>query len=66
VLSDIATGTTLATSAGTGASWMVRVNLYSLKDQELVNRLNGRLEKALQTMTTTSQQVVETVEKRMR
>jgi formiminotetrahydrofolate cyclodeaminase len=64
VLSDIATAARLAVSAGDGASWMVRVNVNSMKDQELVSTLNGRLEQALQILATVSQQVKETVEKR--
>jgi formiminotetrahydrofolate cyclodeaminase len=64
VLSDIATAAGLAVSAGDGASWMVRVNVNSMKDQELASTLNGRLEQALQTLSTVSQQVKATVEKR--
>jgi hypothetical protein len=43
---------------------MVRVNVTSMKDQELVGQLNHRLEQALQTLAAVSQQVKETVEKR--
>jgi formiminotetrahydrofolate cyclodeaminase len=64
VLSDIATASALAVSAGNGAAWMVRVNVTSMKDQELVGQLNHRLEQALQTLAAVSQQVKETVEKR--
>ncbi len=64
VLSDIATAAALAVCAGNGASWMVRVNVTSMKDQELVSKLNGRLAQALQTLSTVSQQVKEIVEKR--
>jgi formiminotetrahydrofolate cyclodeaminase len=64
VLSDIATAAALAVCAGDGASWMVRINVTSMKDQELAGKLNDRLEKALRTLSTVSQQVKETVEKR--
>ncbi|GAC1430207.1 MAG: cyclodeaminase/cyclohydrolase family protein [Ktedonobacteraceae bacterium] len=58
VLSDIATGTMLASSAGTGASWMVRTNLLAMKDLALVDTLSDRLNTALDTIATCSQQVI--------
>ncbi len=58
VLSDIATGTMLASSAGTGASWMVRTNLLVMKDLALVDKLSDRLNRALDTIATHSQQVI--------
>ncbi len=58
VLSDIATGTMLASSAGTGASWMVRTNLLAMKDLVLVDKLSTRLNTALDTIATCSQQVI--------
>jgi len=58
VLSDIATGTMLASSAGTGASWMVRTNLLAMKDLERVEKLSDRLNAALDTIATCSQQVI--------
>lgn len=61
VLSDIATGTMLASSAGTGASWMVRTNLLSMKDDEQVFTLSERLNAALDTIATHSQNVVSLV-----
>jgi len=64
VLSDIATAASLAVCAGNGASWMVHVNVNSMKDQELASTLNDRLEKALRTLSTVNQQVKEIVEKR--
>ena len=57
VLSDVATGTMLATSAGTGASWMVRANLRAMKDLEMVTILSERLGKALDTITEYTQQI---------
>lgn len=57
VLSDIATGVMLASSAGTGAAWMVQVNLQSLKDLELVTVLSNRLGTALDTITECGQQI---------
>jgi len=65
VLSDIATGTALASSAGTGAAWMVRTNLHALKDQEQVQKLNSRLSAALDTIAADSQQVIDTVGERV-
>ncbi len=61
VLSDIATGTMLSSSAGTGASWMVRTNLLAMKDLEQVNVLSDRLNTALDTISTCSQQVINLV-----
>ncbi len=40
VLSDVATGALLGASAGAGAAWMVRINLQSLQDDELVDVLS--------------------------
>ncbi len=64
VLSDVATGAALASSAGTGASWMVRTNLRAMKDLELVNALSKRLSTALDTIASYSQQVVNKVGER--
>lgn len=58
VLSDIATGALLGASAGTGAAWMVRVNLLSLKDDELVDVLSDRLGVALDIITKGNQQIL--------
>ena len=57
VLSDVATGAMLASSAGTGAAWMVRVNLQAMKDLEMVTVLSDRLGKALDTITIYTQQI---------
>jgi methenyltetrahydrofolate cyclohydrolase len=65
VLSDIATGTALASSAANGAAWMVRTNLRAMKDQERVQALNNRLSAALDTMMTDSQRVIETIGERV-
>ena len=51
VLSDIATGSTLASAAASGASWMVRVNIQGLKDQAQAEELDQRLNGALQAVT---------------
>ncbi len=64
VLSDIATATMLASSAGTGASWMVRTNLRSMKDLQQIEALGMRLSVALETITAASQQVVNIVGER--
>ncbi len=47
VLSDVANGAILASSAGEGAALMVRINLRTMKDDELVAELGGRLSRAL-------------------
>jgi methenyltetrahydrofolate cyclohydrolase len=47
VLSDIATGAILASSAGEGAALMVRINILALKNDELGVELGERLSKAL-------------------
>ncbi len=61
VLSDIAVASTLGSSAGIGASWMVRVNLHSMKDHERVDACYQRLNTALATIAAMNQQVVNTV-----
>ena len=43
VLSDVATGALLGASAGAGAAWMVRINLQSMQDVELVEAMGERL-----------------------
>ena len=47
VLSDVATGAILASCAGEGASFMVRINMRSLKNDKLVAELGDRLNTAL-------------------
>ena len=47
VLSDLATGAILASSAGEGAAFMVRINLRSMKDEKLKVELAERLNTAL-------------------
>jgi formiminotetrahydrofolate cyclodeaminase len=64
VLSDIATASTLATSAGNGAAWMVRVNLRSLKDESQVDLLNMRLSVALDELTGHCQRAIAVVMER--
>jgi len=61
VLSDVGTGAMLASSAGAGASWMVRANLGSIKDLEVVSVLSERLSVALELISTYSQQVTKIV-----
>src|SRR5579863_1210431 len=58
VLSDIAAGALLGASAGMGAAWMVRVNLQSMKDAELVDVLSDRLGVALDTITEWNQEIL--------
>jgi methenyltetrahydrofolate cyclohydrolase len=61
VLSDVGTGAMLASSAGAGASWMVRANLRAIKDLEAVNVLSDRLSIALKHISAYSQQITSTV-----
>ncbi|QBD77883.1 methenyltetrahydrofolate cyclohydrolase [Ktedonosporobacter rubrisoli] len=61
VLSDVATGTMLASSAATGASWMVRTNLKAMKDAARVKELDERLHVALDSISTGSQEVISIV-----
>ncbi len=57
VLSDVATGALLASSAGAGAAWMVRANLRAMKDLELVDVLSKRLSTALDEITEDSREI---------
>lgn len=57
VLSDVATGSLLASSAASGAAEMVRINLRSMKDPELVSVLTNRLNVALEDIAECSRQV---------
>ena len=64
VLSDIAAAAMFAASAGTSAAWMVRVNLKSLKDEEIIEVLSRRLSLALDELTSRCQQVTALVGER--
>jgi formiminotetrahydrofolate cyclodeaminase len=64
VLSDIATASTLASSAASGAAWMVRVNVQGLKDQEQAEVLNHRLNVALHAVTEGCQRVIQVIGER--
>ena len=64
VLSDIAVGSMLASSAGASAAWLVRVNLSSLNDLELVNVMSDRLTAALDSIAETNAQVTSIVGER--
>jgi formiminotetrahydrofolate cyclodeaminase len=57
ILSDIGTGSMLASSAGAGAGWIVRINLRAMQDLELAQVLSDRLSRALETISTTSEQI---------
>jgi formiminotetrahydrofolate cyclodeaminase len=57
MLSDVATGSLLASSAANGAAEMVRINLRSMKDPELVSVLTNRLNVALEDIAESSQQI---------
>jgi formiminotetrahydrofolate cyclodeaminase len=65
VLSDVATGAWLATSAANGASWMVRINLAALKDAGRVQALRERLDRAMNEVASGNQQVQEIVGSRV-
>lgn len=58
VLSDVATGALLGASAGAGAAWMVRINLQSLQDVELVDVLSDRLSAALDSITVLNAEIL--------
>jgi len=64
VLSDVATGAMLASSAATGAAWMVRANLQAMKDLEMIAILSDRLGNALDVITEYSQQITTIVGER--
>jgi methenyltetrahydrofolate cyclohydrolase len=64
VLSDIATASTLASSAASGASWMVRVNTQGLKDQARAEELEYRLNVALYTVTEGCLRIVQVIGER--
>jgi len=64
VLSDIATGSTLASSAAAGAAWMVNVNIQGLKDGAQAEELNHRLSVALQAVTEGSRRVIQVIGER--
>ena len=61
VLSDVATGAILASSAGEGAALMVRINLQSMKDDQVVAALDDRLNTALASIAEGVQQVTNIV-----
>jgi len=65
VLSDIGVGALLASSAGEGAGWMVRINLRAMKNLELVHVLSDRLNAALKKISASSEQVTSIVEGRV-
>ncbi len=65
VLSDVATGALLGASAGAGAAWMVRINLQSLQDDELVDVLSERLGVALDNITGWNTEILAIVGGRM-
>jgi methenyltetrahydrofolate cyclohydrolase len=64
VLSDIAVASTLASSAASGASWMVRVNIDGLKDQARAEELNDQLNGALNAVIEGSVRVVQVIGER--
>jgi formiminotetrahydrofolate cyclodeaminase len=64
VLSDVATGAILASSAGEGAAIMVRINVQALKNDELAVELRERLNRALTIIANGVQRVTSRVGRR--
>jgi len=64
VLSDVATGAILASSAGEGAALMVRINVQALKNEELAVELRERLNGALTVIANGVQRVTSKVGRR--
>jgi methenyltetrahydrofolate cyclohydrolase len=64
VLSDVATGAILASSAGEGAALMVHINVQALKNDELADELRERLNKALTVIANGVQRVTSRVGRR--
>ncbi len=60
----LAIGVMLASRAGAGASWMVRLNVQAMKDWELVDVLSSRLGYTLDGMTVGNQRVTTRVGER--
>src|SRR6266699_267374 len=64
ILSDVGIGAMLASSAGTGAGWLVRINLRAMKDLEQASVPSDRLGAALGRISTCSQQVTNIIGER--
>ncbi len=64
ILSDVGIGAMLASSAGTGAGWLVRINLRAMKDLEQASVLSNRLGAALERISACSQQVTNIIGER--
>ncbi|GAC1391035.1 MAG: cyclodeaminase/cyclohydrolase family protein [Ktedonobacteraceae bacterium] len=64
ILSDLAVGATLATSAGTSAAVIVRANVQMMKDSEHIHSLNDRLSRALESIAERSMQIHAIIEER--
>ena len=64
ILSDVGIGAMLASSAGTGAGWLVRINLRAMKDLEQASVLSDRLGAALERISVCSQQVTNIIGER--
>ncbi|HYX51049.1 MAG TPA: cyclodeaminase/cyclohydrolase family protein [Ktedonobacteraceae bacterium] len=61
VLSDVATGAILASCSGKGASFMVRINVQSMKNEKLALELEERLNSALRILEAGVDQVTNIV-----
>ena len=61
VLSDVATGSILASCSGKGAAFMVRINLRSMKNDKLVVELEDRMNTALAIIVKGVDQVINIV-----
>jgi len=64
ILSDVGIGAMLASSAGTGAGWLVRINLRAMKDLEQASVLSDRLGAALERISACSQRVTNIIGER--
>ena len=65
ILSDVQTAAILASSCGQGASFMVRINVHSMKNNTLRDELEARLHTALARIVEGVDQVNRVVEGRM-
>ena len=64
VISDIGASTMLASSAGTAAAWMVRINIKSFRDKNLALQLGERMAEALEEIEKHFHRVTELVRDR--
>ncbi len=65
ILSDVETAAILASSAGKGAAFMVRINVHAIKNATVAAELEARLQTALATIVEGVDRVHKIVEERM-